>query len=115
MSVRGVFTNAQQQLTVPPGNVVFREGDDGTDMYGVIEGEIELRVAGDLVYTVDAGDIFGEMALVDHSPRSATATATTETTLAVIDRRMFLFLVTETPTFALEVMSTMARRLRAYD
>jgi CRP-like cAMP-binding protein len=115
MSVKGVFTNAQKTLTVPAGDVVFREGEAGTDMYGVIDGEIELRSAGDLVYSVGPGEIFGEMALVDHSPRSANATATSDTTLAVIDRRLFLFLITETPTFALEVMSTMAGRLRAYD
>ena len=52
------------------------------------------------------------MALVDNSPRSATAVALEETTLAMIDRHRFLFLVQETPMFALEVMSVMADRLR---
>jgi len=53
------------------------------------------------------------MAIVDSSPRSATVVAVTDTKLAVIDRKMFLFLVHETPTFALHVMSGMAQRLRA--
>ena len=52
------------------------------------------------------------MALVDSSPRMASATAVEPTTIAVIDRRQFLFLVHETPTFALQVMSSMAERLR---
>jgi CRP/FNR family cyclic AMP-dependent transcriptional regulator len=52
------------------------------------------------------------MAIVDSSPRMATAVATTDTVLAVIDRRVFLFLVHETPVFALSVMSAMAARLR---
>jgi CRP-like cAMP-binding protein len=52
------------------------------------------------------------MALVDSSPRSATAVATTDTVLAVIDRHRFLFLVQETPMFALQVMSAMADRVR---
>ena len=53
------------------------------------------------------------MALVDKSPRSATATALEDSKLAVIDKARFLFLVTETPIFALQVMSSLAERLRA--
>jgi CRP/FNR family cyclic AMP-dependent transcriptional regulator len=53
------------------------------------------------------------MAIVDGSPRSATAVAVTDTKLAVIDRHRFLFLVQETPMFALQVMSSLAERLRA--
>jgi CRP-like cAMP-binding protein len=52
------------------------------------------------------------MAVVDKSPRSASAVGVENTTLAVIDRRRFLFLVGETPTFALQVMSSLAERLR---
>jgi len=65
--------------------------------------------AGTLIFD----ETFGEMAVVDSSPRSATVIAVTDTRLAVIDRRMFLFLVHETPMFALQVMSSMAERLRA--
>jgi CRP-like cAMP-binding protein len=67
-----------------------------------------------VVHKLCADDVFGEMSVVDSSPRSATAVAVTDTKLAVIDRRMFLFLVHETPMFALQVMSTMAERLRSY-
>jgi CRP-like cAMP-binding protein len=52
------------------------------------------------------------MGVVDSSPRSATAVAAEDTSLAVIDKRRFLFLVGETPTFALQVMANMAERLR---
>ena len=82
-------------------------------MFGVIEGEVELRLRNGRVLILGPDDIFGEMALVDSSPRSATAVAVTETTLAVVDRRRFLFLVGETPSFALQVMSNLAERLRA--
>ena len=53
------------------------------------------------------------MAIIDSSPRSGTVIAVTDAKLAVIDRNKFLFLVQETPMFALQVMSTMAERLRA--
>ncbi len=82
-------------------------------MYGIVDGQVELRTSSGAVHTLGPDDIFGEMALVDSSPHMATALATTDTTLAVIDRRMFLFLVHETPMFALQVMSVMAERLRA--
>jgi CRP-like cAMP-binding protein len=55
------------------------------------------------------------MAIVDTSPRSATTVAVTDTKLAVIDRHRFLSLVQETPMFALQVMSSLAERLRATD
>ena len=94
------------------GDVVFKEGDAGDEMYGIIEGEIELRTSSKFIATLGPDDVFGEMAVVDSSPRMATAIATTDSSLAVIDRRRFLFLVHETPMFALQVMSTMAQRFR---
>jgi CRP-like cAMP-binding protein len=82
-------------------------------MFGVVEGEVELTTSHGVVYKIGPDETFGEMSVVDSSPRMATAVAATETKLATIDRRMFLFLVHETPTFALQVMSSMAERLRA--
>jgi CRP/FNR family transcriptional regulator, cyclic AMP receptor protein len=112
MPVVGLFRNAQNTLTLSAGDVVFNEGDTGNEMYGIIEGGIELHTSNRVIATLEADDVFGEMAVVDESPRMATAVATTDTVLAVIDRRRFLFLVHETPMFALQVMSTMANRFR---
>ncbi len=113
MKVQGVFRGAGSSRTVPAGAVIFEEGDAGQEMFGVISGEVELRLRNGRVLILGPDDIFGEMALVDSSPRSATAVAVAETTLAVVDRRRFLFLVGETPSFALQVMSNLAERLRA--
>ena len=113
MKVQGVFRGAGSSRTVPAGTVIFEEGDAGQEMFGVISGEVELRLRNGRVLILGPDDIFGEMALVDSSPRSATAVAVAETTLAVVDRRRFLFLVGETPSFALQVMSNLAERLRA--
>jgi CRP-like cAMP-binding protein len=113
VKVQGVFRGAGSTRTVPQGTVIFEEGDEGEEMFGVVAGKVELRLKGGRVLMVEPDAIFGEMALVDKAPRSATAVAVEETTLAVIDRRRFLFLVGETPTFALQVMSSLAERLRA--
>jgi CRP-like cAMP-binding protein len=113
MKVIGLFKNAQRTVSVPAGGVVFREGEPGHDMFGIVEGEIQLSTTSRVIATLGVDDVFGEMAIVDSSPRMATAVATTDTTLAVIDRNRFLFLVHETPMFALSVMSAMAQRFRA--
>jgi CRP/FNR family cyclic AMP-dependent transcriptional regulator len=113
MKVVGLFRNAQSTVSVPAGSVVFREGDQADTMFGIVEGEITLYTTNRVIATLGPDDIFGEMALVDSAPRMATASATVDTVLAVIDRHRFLFLVHETPTFALSVMSAMAERFRA--
>jgi CRP/FNR family transcriptional regulator, cyclic AMP receptor protein len=115
MKVLGLFNNAQSVMTLTAGDVVFNEGDPGDEMYGVIEGEIELRVGDRVIGKLGVDDVFGEMAIVDSVPRSATAVALTDAQLAVIDRHRFLFLVQETPMFALSVMSAMADRFRTRD
>jgi CRP-like cAMP-binding protein len=112
MTVVGLFRNAQEIVKVAAGDTVFKEGDVGDEMYGIVEGGIELRTSSKLIATLGPDDVFGEMAVVDSSPRMASAIATSDSVLAVIDRRRFLFLVHETPMFALQVMSTMAQRFR---
>ena len=112
MKISGVFRNADQVIEVPAGGVVFEEGAPGDCMFGGVEGEVEIRTAQGHIRLLGPDDTFGEMSIVDSTPRSATATATSDTKLAVIDRRTFLFLVHETPTFALQVMSSIAERLR---
>lgn len=113
MKVNGVFRNATEVKEVPAGTVIFEEGDPGEHMYGIIEGNVEITTPSGGVRRLGPDDTFGEMSIVDSSPRSANAKAITDSTLAVIDRRTFLFLVHETPMFALQVMSTIAERLRS--
>jgi CRP-like cAMP-binding protein len=113
MKIPGVFYNAKSFRDVPAGTVIFEEGASGAEMFGVVEGEVEVRLPNGAVHRLGPDDTFGEMAVVDASPRSATAVAVTDTKLAVIDRHRFLSLVQETPMFALQVMSSMAERLRA--
>jgi CRP/FNR family transcriptional regulator, cyclic AMP receptor protein len=66
-----------------------------------------------LLDTLPERSIFGEMALIDGAPRSATAIAATDVKLVPVGEKQFLFLVSRTPHFALNVMRALARRLRA--
>jgi CRP-like cAMP-binding protein len=95
------------------GAVIFKIGERGSDMYVVSSGTVALRAGADLLETVEAGGFFGEMALVDDEPRSATAVAVTECRLSVIDRKRFEETLRRVPSFGTEVMRVMARRLRA--
>jgi CRP-like cAMP-binding protein len=113
MKVVGIFKAAKETRELPAGTVIFEEGETGEEMFGVVAGKVELRMPDGRVFTLGPDESFGEMAVVDQSPRSGTAIAVEDTTLAVIDRRRFLFLVHETPTFALQVMGSLAERLRA--
>ena len=94
------------------GKTIFQEGDRGDEFFVVVRGRVEI-ISGDRHFeTLEADGIFGEMALIDDSPRSATAIALTDVTLAPIKENQFLFLVQNTPFFALSVMRVLARRLR---
>jgi CRP-like cAMP-binding protein len=73
---------------------------------------VDIFVNGKLVETVEAGGIFGEMALIDAESRTATAVARTDTKVVPVDERRFLFLIQQTPNFALHVMRVLSERLR---
>jgi len=113
MAVRGVFVNASERRNFAEGEVIFRAGERGSEMFGLVSGKIELRNGDRIVAAVEPSDTFGEMALVTDAPRSLTAVAVEPSCVTVIDRTTFLHLVHETPTFALEVMRSLAERLRA--
>ena len=104
-------TEDQHEL-LPKGKVLFCEGDPGDRLYIILDGDIEISIEDKLVDRLHGGTIFGEMALVDDRPRSATATAVTDVTLLPVDRERFSELVRESPDFALHVMSIMSKRLR---
>jgi CRP-like cAMP-binding protein len=97
-----------------PGEKIFSEGDKGDQMYVIRTGEVEIERDGKIVETLSPGEVFGEMALIDGSQRAATARAKTACELAPITEKAFLFMVHETPFFAITVMRKLAQRLRRW-
>jgi CRP-like cAMP-binding protein len=93
------------------GQKIFTEGESGDTMYVVEEGEVEVLVRGQVIETVGAGGIIGEMALIDASPRSATVVAKTDCTLVEVDSKRFERLVSYNPFFALQMMRVLVQRL----
>jgi CRP/FNR family cyclic AMP-dependent transcriptional regulator len=95
------------------GDVIFKEGDAAQELFIIQSGDVEIRLGNRLVEKLPQFSIFGEMALIDANPRSATAVAASDVKLVPVTEKQFLFLISNTPHFALNVMRIMARRLRA--
>lgn len=112
MNPLNLFKHADNLERFAAGATIFRKGDPGDYMYVLIEGEVDVLADGKYIRTLRPGDIFGEMSLIDAAPRSADTVAKTDCVLAPVDERRFLFLVHETPMFALHMLEVMARRLR---
>ena len=115
MSVRSLFLNAPERRSVAQGEVIYAQGELGTHMYGIVEGAVELQKSGAVVAVLGPNYVFGERALIDDHPRDLSAIAVEPTVIAEVDRYLFLFLVDQSPTFALDIMGALADRLRNYD
>jgi CRP/FNR family cyclic AMP-dependent transcriptional regulator len=101
------------------GHVLFREGDSGTEMFVVTTGKvsIEKRLGGKerLVAELGAGDFFGEMAVLNDRPRTATATCAETTSCIVIDKKTLESMIARTPDLAMRLIHRLARRLDGAD
>src|SRR5215831_14537011 len=106
------YVQREDPVPFAAGTPIFAEGDKGDVMYIVKSGEVQLTYGDKLTATIVPGESFGEMALIDHQPRSAGAVASTDVELYPVNERLFVILVQDTPSFALEVMHSMADRLR---
>jgi CRP-like cAMP-binding protein len=99
--------------TYKAGDVIFSQGDAAEELFVIQSGHVEIRLGNRLLDALPERSIFGEMALIDGAPRSATAIAVTDVKLVPVGEKQFLLMVSRTPYFALNVMRALARRLRA--
>ncbi len=110
-----LFARDEQIKTYYAGETIFQRDELGKTMYVILDGEVNILLNGNVLETIGRGGIFGELALIDDSPRSASAVAATDCRLTAIDERRFIFLTQQTPQFALHVMGVLAARLRRKD
>lgn len=110
----GLLTgNDIETRLVKAGSIIFREGDEANEFFVIKSGQVRIHLGNRTLTELSADNIFGEMALIDNQPRSATAIAITDVELVPVSERQFLFMVSQTPHFALKVMRVLAQRLRA--
>jgi CRP/FNR family transcriptional regulator, cyclic AMP receptor protein len=100
------------EVDVPAGKVLMRQGDTGSDMMVLVTGSVAVDRDGNRLNTLGAGDFFGEIALVDNGPRTATVTAEEPSRLLVIAHRDFHAMMDEFPEVADQVMNALANRVR---
>jgi len=113
-SKKDLQTIARQvrEISHEAGYVVATEGDPGAGLFVIADGEADVTIGGKKVNHLETGDFFGEMALLDGGPRTATVTATTPITLYALTEWVFRGLLAEHPTIAMRTLETMASRLR---
>jgi CRP/FNR family cyclic AMP-dependent transcriptional regulator len=97
--------------------VVFRENDPGSEMYVIIQGEVEIRKAtgpssNKTLTVLKKGDLFGEMAIIEKKPRSATAVATQPSRLLVLNEKLYESMVATNPDFARKMNRLLSERVR---
>ena len=109
----GVLTgNNIETRLFKAGTTIFREGEQAHELFVIKRGDVRIQIGNRTVSELSADHIFGEMALIDNEPRSASASAVTDVELVPVSEKQFLFLVGQTPYFALKVMRVLAQRLR---
>ena len=94
------------------GSIIMVQGQTGALMYVVQEGRVAISIRGQVIERVGPGGAFGEMALVDQSPRAANAAAETDCVLIGISRAVFLNLVKADPNFGVSLLTAIAERVR---
>jgi CRP-like cAMP-binding protein len=102
--------HGQDPVRYDAGKMIMQEGTAGALMYIVLEGRVKISIKGAVIARAGEAGVFGEMALVDQSPRAATATAETDCSLLAINRPTFLQLVKTSPAFGAALLSAIAER-----
>ena len=100
------------EVDVNAGRVLTEEGQSGGEFFIVVSGEAEVKRAAKAVDTIRAGDFFGEIALLDNGPRTATVTATSPMRLLVLSHRQFQDVLHSEPEIAITLLHTVTKRLR---
>jgi CRP-like cAMP-binding protein len=104
-----------EQVKVSAGTEIVREGTPGHEFYLVVSGQAAVRRNGRKVATLGPGSYFGEMALLDRGPRSATVVADTDMELVLLGQREFMGVLDDVPALSHKLLVSMAARLRDAD
>ena len=111
--LRFILTRVEE-MDFPAGRVLCKKGESGGDFFVILEGQAEVEAsAGKRM--LGPGEFFGEIALLDGGPRTATVTAETDLVVEVVAQRDFYSLLTNAPTVTRKILSHLGARLRLAD
>jgi CRP/FNR family cyclic AMP-dependent transcriptional regulator len=103
------------EVQVPKGKVLVEEGRIGLELFIIVDGKAVVTRNGRKVVSLGPGDYFGELALLDRRPRSASVVSETDMDLLVLSQRQFNGLLESVPTISRKMLAAMANRLREAD
>ena len=106
------LSRLMDEIDLKPGTVIIREGNTGGEFFIVLEGTIEGKRKGRRLARLGPGDYLGEIALIDHGPRTATAMVETDARLLVLASREFHSMLASDPRIENKILRTLAARVR---
>jgi CRP/FNR family transcriptional regulator, cyclic AMP receptor protein len=104
-----------EEVDLPQGRTLMRQGERGTELMVIVDGTVSVERGGQQIAERGAGEVLGEMALLDGGPRTATVTLTSPGRLLIVGRREFDALMEEFPDVRLRILETLAGRLRSLE
>jgi CRP/FNR family transcriptional regulator, cyclic AMP receptor protein len=109
------IAKAGDEVHMPAGSLIVDQGQMGREAFVVIEGSVTVKRNGKKVATLGPGSIVGELSLLDHGPRTATAVAESDCTLLLLSQRTFLGVVDDVPALGHKLLASLASRIRDLD
>jgi CRP-like cAMP-binding protein len=113
MNFLEIFDESEDYVTIAAGDNIITEGEEGEFLYVLIEGEATITLKGQELGSIHAGEIVGEMSLIQSERRSATVTAKTDCRLVLINKASFSALLKHVPDFSMHLLRVMADRLKS--
>ena len=110
-----LIRKALEELTVPPGRLLCEQGTIGREFFLIVSGQASVKRNNRKVAILGPGQYFGELALLDRRPRSASVTSDTDMMLLVLGQRQFNGVLDAVPALSRKLLSAMSTRLREAD
>ncbi|MDX2382326.1 MAG: cyclic nucleotide-binding domain-containing protein [Acidimicrobiia bacterium] len=109
------IARASDEITMTAGTLIIDQGQTGREAFVVLEGSVAVKRNGRKIADLGPGAIVGELSLLDHGPRTATAVCTTDCDLLVLDQRRFVAVIDDIPALQHKILRTLASRIRELD
>jgi CRP/FNR family cyclic AMP-dependent transcriptional regulator len=106
---------AADEIKMTEGSLIVDQGQTGREAFIILTGDVIIKRSGRKIAMLGAGDVVGELSLLDHGPRTASAICATDCTLLVIDQRRFISVLDDVPSIAHKLMGVLASRIREMD
>lgn len=109
------IVKASDEITMTEGTLIIDQGQTGREAFVILDGTVVVKRNGRKIADLGIGAVVGELSLLDHGPRTATAICASDCTLLVIDQRRFLAVIDDIPSLSHKLLRTLAARIRELD